>query len=341
MAFSHYLGEKSHQTARNDTGDDQMDAHFKVTLTAFLIIVLGVQAGIALGYVGMGLLLGIIVGIPYAVTRMKDSLRGFILAALVLQIGLAFFVLGFGPSLVVLLTAFLAFAVATLPMHDLYGCTESESLIRHLRMVLGPKGYQMVQNGEIIIPEDGEPKDGPCYTLIGPGNAVTFICGAQETRISGPGTFWTAPWERMQRVYDLNPRQESLVYDDVLTHDMRSARVEIDVIYGIDISEAARRGDRPLNEREIRILRRIDDNVHEWEATTRSAIERGVRLAIGQKQLNELLSSGDFESLERHILSSANHKLRVWDIRLSIVIVRDIQPKMHLIDRESPQRQAV
>jgi hypothetical protein len=341
--FLRYAAErKGSQSVSHKKGDDQMNAHFRVAFTSVVIMMLGMQAGLAFDHLGIGILLGVVVGVPYAIARMGDGMKGFVLVALVIQIGLAFVAGGVVALLLALLLTCLVFLAATLPLRDLYGGSEMETLAHHLRMMAGAsRGYQLVQNGEIVIPDDGLAKDGPCYTLIGPGSAASFVCGAQETRISGPGTFWTVPWERMQRVYDLSPRQESLTYDEVLTRDLLPTRVEIDVIYGMDICEAARRGEQPLDEREVGILRRIDANMHQWESTTRSAIERGVRLALGQKSLIELLSVSDFESLERHILTSANHKLRVWDIRLNTVILRDIQPKVRPAGNDISQRRAV
>jgi regulator of protease activity HflC (stomatin/prohibitin superfamily) len=160
--------------------------------------------------------------------------------------------------------------------------------------------------------------------------------GSRQTRISGPAVFTSELFEYVKRIYNLQEKQETFTFKDVLTNDFMATKVEISVVYGIRVSDAARRGETPLIQAEIEHLQYIDSRMPDWERAIKAAIEGSVRRVIATKNFADLLTNGRLLELEQQIYQDLNsHRIRAWGIRVDEVTIQSVQPTQEVINERA------
>jgi regulator of protease activity HflC (stomatin/prohibitin superfamily) len=238
--------------------------------------------------------------------------------------------LGLGYSIT---ASLLTFFVSAAILRELYGGNEFSAFRHHLQLALGLiRSFQVIDGGKTVMPQGPGPLFGPRTLIIRPGNAVILERGSQQTDALGPRIHTSRPFEFVKQIYDLQDRQKSFTFEEVLTADTMPTTVRIAATFGLDVHPRAKCGERPLLPAEQALLQRISLCVTDWETRAKSALERCVRQSIGNLELTELLSIGDFAPLEQNIAAMVNATIGPWGVRVSQVILECVQPRAEVTE---------
>ena len=250
-------------------------------------------------WVGMSLLFGLFVG-AYAITGWVGVL------------------VGVGAS-------FLTFFIAAGIVRHWYGDNDWKALTSHLKIALGMHhGFQIVDNGQVTYPTDVPIAFGPRNLFIKPYNAVILERGSQITRVVGPSMVTTQSFEYVKHVIALRDVAEYIFVERTATREKIYVGLHLFVTYNVNIAEAARRGDRPLNPDEQQVLKYLAINLENWKQATRHAIKSRTRQLISTVSIESLQKRQRFSMLESRIQNLSNDYLRKWGIRISSVLVEEI-----------------
>ncbi|MBC7232527.1 MAG: hypothetical protein H5T68_04715 [Chloroflexi bacterium] len=292
-----------------------------------LMFVVGILLGIFFGYPFLGAITGLLAGLSlsaYWITRRRRWLATIILLTL---FALAYVTGGWLGTMYAAAVSGLTLFTSAAILREFYGGNEFEAFFHHLRLLVGfIRGIQVIADGSIVAPSASRSELGPFLIVVGPENAIIMQRGPQQTRISGPAVFTSAPFEYVKRVYDLRPRQKTFTFQDVLTSDLMATTVTVSVTYGIKIPPRIRHGQASWTDAETRVIERIDSWMTDWETRTAETIEGSVRQAVGRLDLATLLTPGYFADLARQIQILAIRTLRPWGVNIHQVIVSSVQP---------------
>lgn len=139
-------------------------------------------------------------------------------------------------------------------------------------------------------PADGDAgKIGPRMVTVRSDAAVLVTASDQTSRLRGPGRYETRSLEYVSKIYSLRPKRKKFHYCDVLTQDNAPLIVDVAIIYGIDVREAARVWAAQLGQPDRRNLGRITAFAPQWEEALHDAVERNLRRSTGLRTLDDML----------------------------------------------------
>ena len=188
-----------------------------IILIAAVGALVGYFIGDRLGQASAGVAFGIFIAIPLGLWWITTRRRWMAVALLNLAFASAYFTgdlvtLGFA-----IIASILTFAVSAVSLRELYDGNSREAISHHFSIVTGlTSGYQIIEEGEIAVPQIPGKVFGPRMVIIGADNAVIFARGSRKTRILGPDIYNSGAYEYVHRVIDLRHTRRPLAYGDVL-----------------------------------------------------------------------------------------------------------------------------
>ena len=253
--------------------------------------------------------------------------------ALASLLGLSFVIASWAGVLCVLLTCVVTFAISALPLRDFYQQSTLQAILQHFKLTIGIiPGLQIIEDGKMVVPSGKSLVMGPRTVIIKPYNAVIFESGPRQTEITGPRVFTSKPFEYMKRIIELRDRQKHLTFTDVLSADLMRTTIRINVVYALNISAEARRGERPLNDDEKKVLSTLDLHMGEWETETVNAIERSMRRAASSYSFDDLLRPKTLSDVERDALAEMRADVSPWGVEITHLAIQDALPDQKLTD---------
>ena len=314
-----------------------MGTKLTVAFVTVVVMTVGLLVGSFIGRVILGGVAGFVIGLPLGLALITRQRRWIATALLNVWFMLSFVAGGWLGVVYALAASVLTFFVSAAIVRELYGGSAFSAFFYHFKILTGLfKGFQIISDGKSVIPNDTNTVLGPRLIIVEPGNALILQRGPRQTRISGPAIFTSELFEYVKRIYNLQKKQGSFTFEDVLTSDLMATTVEISATYGINVSDAARRGEIPLTPAEIDHIKYIDSRMPDWERATRGAIERSVRRAIATRSLADLLTNGKLLDLEQQIFQDlTSPRIHAWGIRVDEATIQNVQPERKVISERA------
>jgi len=224
------------------------------------------------------------------------------------------------------------FLLSFRPFRELYHGSLGRAMLRHLgNSITLFNRFQVIRNGQSIIPSTEGDVFGPRLMVINPGSAVVMEQGGRQTRISGPGIFWSGFFEFARKMYDLRCQQRLIHPSGVLTSDLIQTTLTMCVSYRLNVRPEVSTGDEPLNQAEEQMLKHIDLNVPDWEQEAGSVVQGIARQAASRCTLEELMTAANAAAVEDQIVREANRRLRERGIFVEKVVIENIQPQEDIV----------
>jgi hypothetical protein len=225
-----------------------------------------------------------------------------------------------------------AFLLAFHPFRELYGGTLGSALMRHIgNSITLFNRFQIIRDGQSMLPTTDRDVLGPHLVIINPGSAVVMEQGGRQTRVSGPGIFWSGFFEFARKAYNLRCQQDIIRSNSVLTNDLIPTTITLCVSYRLSMRPEVSTGEDPLNEVEEQIIKHIDLNMPDWEQETKSTVQGVARQAASQWSLGELMTAANTAAVERQIVRESNRRLNPRGILVEQIVVENIQPQSEII----------
>jgi hypothetical protein len=323
-------------------------------MTALVGVVLGLPVGVELGNEMLAVVVGALLGVFIGLLFLTKWCRWVAVALLIVEFLVSFAVGGWLAPVLIVIAAALTFLVSAAILREFYGGDDIEAFWHHLQVALGTViGFQVVEDGKVVLPTGSGRLMGPRRLTIRPGSAVVTVMGASQ-QAYGPSKFTTRRDEYVKYVYDLREKQKNLAWEDVLTADGDSASVKVCVTYALDLSPEARQGQRSpkdqrsgkglrdllkdwsngeaeirdsLTDDERKTLCNIPFTMPDWEKATEGALEQAVREAIRRKD-DDALEKMDFKQVGADLTARTNEQVKQWGSCVHRVILEQVQIKI-------------
>lgn len=293
-------------------------------LTGIVGAAIGGLIGIQFDRPILGVVAGLAAGVPCGFFATSGQRRWLAVAALNLQLVLAYYVGGLLGTVFTAIAAGLTFFIASAVLTELYGGSEWAALSTHLRLVLSLiQGFQIVDDSTPTGPQTGKPLFGPRLLIIRPGKAALLERGVQR-RVVGPGLLTTTPFEYVKYVYHLGDQQIDFSFPDILTQDMVSTTVQLTALYRLNVAPGVGQGLVPLTPPEETRLLRIPLSMPAWETALRHVLLQSVRQATGRHQFDNLLDGSALANLEGTVLALARNRTANWGITIEQIILQGV-----------------
>ncbi len=161
------------------------------------------------------------------------------------------------------------------------------------------RGAQVIRDGKVIYPPDAPPRAlGPGYVVVDTGSAAVLERAGRITRIVGPSTVTTEPYEYMRGAVDLRLKNRTIKLENVLTKDSIPLEMEVTVFYRIPLDQHSllRRSPPEFRFNTSNVLRALY-NAEDWEEATEKAVRSAVYDVVSRYSLDELISVPRAEDL--------------------------------------------
>jgi regulator of protease activity HflC (stomatin/prohibitin superfamily) len=239
------------------------------------------------------------------------------------------------PSAIVIGAAFsaLSFYVSVLGVRDLFAGTGISALDYIVRSFLGElREPQVVEAPRTGVQEQTVYMYGPRNLVVKPDAAVVLIRGSRLTRVQGPGTVVTQPFEYVERIYNLRPIHKSYRFREVLTRDSTPMEVEVSITYGIRVGIGARLGEVELTQQERAALRQLTAWAPDWEAALRDIIEKNLRRAIGTLSLRQVLEVSNQLRAQTETVAVSRADVGRWGLGIYELHIVAVQPNAMVVN---------
>lgn len=226
----------------------------------------------------------------------------------------------------------LTFIFTAIMLREVYLGSIKETVLHHLRMTFGMlRGFQIVNNGKMIVPAEGGVVLGPRLLIIRPGNAVVTIVGNKH-KVYGPGVLETAGFEYIDKIYDLSEQQRSFRIQNILTAERIPVNARVLVTYSIDIEGRRAHGDDAFQDADKDKIKKLMREVAEWKTMTVDTVEQIVRDVITIRKFDALVRPDIHRRLGEEVREIANlhFQKKGWAIRLDNVVIKDLQPAQEM-----------
>lgn len=234
------------------------------------------------------------------------------------------------------LTVALGLYLGALGVRDLFqstGIVPIDYIIRNLLGRLNPP--QVIETPRQGVREEPQNLYGPRRVTVQPDTAAVMIRGSRQTRIVGPGTFISDPFEYAERSLNMRPIHRNYQFGRILTRDRLATEVSLAITYSIRVGLEARLGQRPLNADEINNLVRLANWTPDWETALREVVGKYVRISIGFGSIGNALDVSRTALIESEIRRGAESEVATWGIAILELDLIGVQPDADIVSASS------
>jgi hypothetical protein len=227
----------------------------------------------------------------------------------------------------VLGSTLLGFGFAAIALRPLYGGNLLAASQAALSLILGePVSTQVVVPPPTIIQPGTPDKVGPARLIVKPNTAAVLEVGASQTRILGPTSLVTMPYEYVRTVYSLRPQHKTLRYPQVLTQDLIASEVRVGITFGIGVEWDAREGLRQLLPKERDNIRHFHICATNWEEELDTVLEAAVRYVVGNRPFEHATDAAYRQKIEEDITGRVQKAADTWGICVHRTHLIAVQP---------------
>jgi regulator of protease activity HflC (stomatin/prohibitin superfamily) len=173
---------------------------------------------------------------------------------------------------------------------------------------------------------------GPRMVTVRPDAAALVIASDQTSRVWGPGRHETRGLEFVFKIYSLRPIRKKYHFGSVLTSDNIPLTVDVSIIYGIEVREAARVWAAQLRGSDRGNVGRITAFSPQWEAAMQDVAERNLRRSVGLNNLNSMLAVGVQQGVGRQTTTLTSNDTVGWGICIYDLQIVSVQPDINVIE---------
>lgn len=270
---------------------------------------------------------GGLTAIPFALGIVTQKKRWLMVTVMVMGLSAIGVFAGGQYLLVSIFSVILTFLTSSVSLKDLYG-NYRESIINHFLIVIGIyRGFQIIDEGKTIIPDDRKVLLGPMLVIVRPGNAVVTLRGSSVERVAGPSTFVTKPFEFVNHIYKIGRINRLQKITNVLTKDLVPITIEIRLIYGINIDQNIAFSNNKFDIKNKRIIKDIDQKYIDWENIVIDMICQITREILIDTSFEKVIVPGNFSSLGENIKNATNARMKNI---FSMIIYEAIITNIHI-----------
>ena len=172
---------------------------------------------------------------------------------------------------------------------------------------------------------------GPRLVVVPRHVAARMRRGDDRTRIVGPGTYLTEPFEYVEQIYNLQPFHRTYQFSKVLTQDLLALNVTVAIIYSINVPEDRWLGTQALTGSDRTKINDIDSWPLEWETVVKETVEKNTRLAIATTLLEDVLNVEQQGNVNNSIRLTVQNAIDDWGLTVHQVELLLIQPDPNVI----------
>jgi regulator of protease activity HflC (stomatin/prohibitin superfamily) len=310
-----------------------MKKYRKFAVIAFSMA--GPAAGLYIGGNFGQQILGVALGFALVVATgllMRFSWDQWLLTSIVAIAWMLFSLLPFPSNLAyTVASALVGFSVAAVALRPLYGGNLLVTGQALISLLLGePVSTQVVQSPPTMLEPVKPEIVGPARLIVKPNAAAVLEMGSQQTKVVGPGTVVTRPYEYTKIIYNLRPQHSSKSYTKVLTQDLIATDVRVGVTYGIDVDWEAREGKRDLTPAELDAIQQFHVRATNWSEELDTVLESAVRTVLGNHDFEHATSANYRQFVENTIANRVFRTAREWGIRVYRTHLIAVQPDSHV-----------